>query len=78
MFCIFLLNRNFLAEVKLMANQAVELMDDFDDDSEFTAEVIEIKPLNDAEKQMEIKRRIEEVLEARKFRAEYGDLDDWD
>jgi len=62
-----------------MTAQAVELMDDdTDDDSDFNVDALDKKLPKFSERHSEIKRRIEDVLEARRFRAEYGDLDDWD
>ena len=60
-----------------MSHEAVDLVDNVDADRAFSTEIINLKVLSDSVKQAEIKRKIEEVQEARRFKDEYGDLDDW-
>jgi len=61
-----------------MADEAIESMGEFDDDNALEAVTVDKKVVGNSERQFEIKRKLDEVLEARKFRDEYGDLDDWD
>ncbi len=61
-----------------MADEAIESMGEFDDDNALEAVTVDKKVVGNSERQFEIKRKLDEVLEARKLRDEDGDLDDWD